>query len=463
VLLPDIEWTSGAVGWPVLAVSAAITIVVGVLIGVAPALRAGRSNLIESLKAGARETGGQWSRVRATLTVAQAAVSVVLLIGAGLFVRSLARVQSLDLGLQPDRVLVTQLRYPARASALTAADASEAARRAAVLADAMHRARSLPGVERASLTIGLPFQSAFGQKLRVPGWDSLPSLKSGNSPLIFAVAPEYFETVGGHLLEGRGFTDADRGGSAPVAIVNQTMAKILWRGKSPVGECLYWGLSNEPLTVCSRIVGVVADANNYRLREDPTFAYYIPFGQERGFGGASLVVRPRTGLEAAVTKELRGMILALDPSVSFVRTSLLQDEVDPQIRPWKLGAAVFTLMGVLAVLVAAVGLYSVMSYLVAQRARELAVRIALGARTANIVSLVFRSGVGMVIVGVIVGTTVSIWAGRFLAPLLFDTSPRDPAILGGVGLMLIAVGVLASVVPALRASRVSPADALRAE
>jgi len=133
------------------------------------------------------------------------------------------------------------------------------------------------------------------------------------------------------------------------------------------------------------------------------------------------------------------------------------------MRPWKLGATVFTLIGVLAMLVASVGLYSVMSYLVAQRTRELAVRIALGARTASIVSLVFRSGVGMVVAGVIVGTIVSVWAGRFLGPLLFDTSPRDPAILAGVGVLLIVVGMLASVVPALRASQVNPADALRAE
>ncbi|HVE34943.1 MAG TPA: ADOP family duplicated permease [Gemmatimonadaceae bacterium] len=463
VLLPNVEWTASAIGWPILAISAAIAIVVAAAIGLAPALRAARPDLIESLKAGVRESGGQSSRLRATLTIVQAAVSVVLLVGAGLFVRSLVKVKSLDLGIQPDRVLVTRLHYPSHASVLSRGNGAEVTRRASVLESAMRRARALPGVEHASLTIGLPFQSAFGQKLRVPGWDSLPTLKSGSNPLIFAVGPDYFETVGGRILQGRGFAAADRRGSEPVAIVNQTMASILWRGRSPVGECLYWGLDNEPLTVCSRIVGVVANANNWRLREDPMFAYYIPFGQERGFGGATLVVRPRPGLETSVMTELRTMILDLDPAVSFVRTTRLQDEVDPQMRPWKLGATVFTLIGVLAMLVASVGLYSVMSYLVAQRTRELAVRIALGARTASIVSLVFRSGVGMVIAGVIVGTIVSIWAGRFLGPLLFDTSPRDPAILAGVGVLLIVVGILASVVPALRASQVNPADALRAE
>jgi predicted permease len=462
VLLTNIEWTSGAVGWPVLIASAATVIIVTLLIGLAPALRAGGSDLIESLKAGSRESGGQTSRLRASLTIGQAAVSVVLLVGAGLFVRSLVRIQSLDLGVQPDRVLVTGLRYPSNANVQRSQDSAEVARRAAVLVDVMNRARALPGVEHASIAIGLPFQYSFGQSLRVPGWDSIPQLTGGNSPLIFAVGPDYFETVGGHVLEGREFTAADRKGTEPVAIVNQTMAKVLYRG-SPVGQCLYWGRSDQDLNTCSRIIGVVADMHQYRMKEDPSFAYYIPLGQERGFGGSKLVVRPAKGFEAQVTNKLREMILSTDPQVTFVRTTLLQDEVDPQIRPWKLGAAVFTMLGALAVLVAAVGLYSVMSYLVAQRGRELAVRIAMGARAESIVALILRSGVGMVAVGVIIGLTASLWAGRFLAPLLFETSPRDPAVLGAVALMLIVVGVMASVIPAARAARVNPAEALRSE
>jgi predicted permease len=462
-LLPDIEWTSSPVGWRIIVASAVLAVLVGALIGVAPALRAARTDLSDSLKTGVRETGGRTSHARSTLTVAQAALSVVLLVGAGAFVRSLMNVRSLDLGIQPDRVLVTQLSYPSNASALSAKDAPEHARRAALLVDVMTRARRIPGVERASLTIGLPFQSSFGQYLRVPGWDSVPRLKGGNDPFIAAVAPDYFETVGTRILEGRGFRNTDRAGSEPVAIVNRTMATILWRGRSPVGDCLYWAVSRDSLNTCSRIVGVVADANSWRLREDPGFVYYVPFGQEKGFGGPILVVRPRRGAEAPVTKAIRDMVLTMDPRVTFVRTTLLQDEVDPQMRPWKLGATVFTLLGALAALVAAIGLYSVMSYLVAQRRRELGVRIALGARTSNIVQLVFRSGIGMVAVGVVIGVVVSLWAGRFLAPLLFDTSPHDPAIIGGVVVMLLVVGVLASVAPALRAARVDPTEALRSE
>jgi ABC-type antimicrobial peptide transport system permease subunit len=240
------------------------------------------------------------------------------------------------------------------------------------------------------------------------------------------------------------------------------MAKMLYRGAA-IGTCLYWGQSNEPLTTCSRIVGVVADMHQARVKEDPSFAYFIPLGQERGFGGSKLVVRPAKGFEAQVTTKLREMILATDPNVTFVRTTLLQDEVDPQIRPWRLGAAVFTMLGALAVLVAAVGLYSVMSYLVAQRGRELAVRIAMGARAGSIVALILKSGVGMVAVGVVIGLTASLWAGRFLAPLLFDTSPRDPAVLGAVAAMLVVVAIMASVIPAARAASVNPAEALRAE
>jgi predicted permease len=190
VLIPGVEWPSAPVDIRVLVVSAGVSVVVGLVTGLAPALRASRPDLTASLKAGAREGGGQSSRLRAALTVSQAALSLVLLTGAGLFVRSLAHVRAIDLGFQPDRVLVVQVRYPTVARLGDPAAAGEVARRRSVYVDAVRRARQLSDVEHASLSVGLPFQSSFGQSLRIPGWDSIPEFKAPG-PFLSAVAPDY--------------------------------------------------------------------------------------------------------------------------------------------------------------------------------------------------------------------------------------------------------------------------------
>ena len=460
--MPGVEWPSAPVDLRVLGVSAAIAVAVGLVTGLAPALRASRPDLTASLKAGARDGGGQTSRLRGVLTVSQAALSLVLLTGAGLFVRSLMHVRAIDLGFQPDRVLVVQVRYPTAARIGDASAAGEVERRRSVYLEAMGRARRLSNVERASLSVGLPFQSSFGQYLRIPGWDSIPEFKAPG-PSISAVAPDYFKTLGTSLLEGRVFTANDRAGSEPVAIVSRAMARTFWHRDHVVGECLYWSTSKDSLTTCSRIVGVVADAHAWGLKELPALNYYIPFGQERGMGGTALLVRPAPGREADVTRSVRALFLSIDPSISFVNAVSMQNAIDPQVRPWKLGAAVFTLMGVLALVVAAVGLYSVMSYLVAQRTREIGVRMALGAQARSIVLLVLRNSVSMAAVGVAIGMVIVLWAGRFIAPLLFDTSPRDTGVLLGGAATLLAVSVLASAVPALRAKRVNPIEALRSD
>jgi hypothetical protein len=298
--------------------------------------------------------------------------------------------------------------------------------------------------------------------LRIQGWDSIPQFKAPG-PSISAVAQDYFETVGTRLLEGRAFTAADRAGSEAVTIVSRAMAQTFWPGRSAVGECVYWGTSKDSLNTCSRVVGVVADAHAWGLKELPALNYYIPFGQERGFGGTTLLVRPVPGAETEVNRAVHNMLLSIDPSISFVSSSSMQEAIDPQVRPWKLGAAVFTLMGVLALVVAAVGLYSVMSYFVAQRTREIGVRVALGAQASSIVGLVMRSSLALAAAGVAIGMAITLWAGRWIAPLLFDTSARDPGVMIGVASTMIGVAVAASIIPAVRAKRVDPMEALRSE
>jgi len=462
VLLSDVEWTSSPVDGRVLAVTAAIALGVGIITGLVPALRASRPDLTASLKSGVREGGVRGARLRAALSVAQAALSIVLLAGAGLFMKSLASLRALDLGMRPASMLVVSPRWPAIAAGDSAAQAAERARRERVLVDALARVHALPGIDVASLVVGLPFRSGYQQFLRVPGWDSVPHLPGGGDASISAVTSDYFAAAGTRVLGGRAFTPEDRSGSEPVAIVSDIMARTLWPKGDAIGQCLYTSPARADNPPCARIVGIVADVHRFRLREKPSMHYYVPYGQERGMGGTYIVLRPH-GDPSSVIPEVRALVQGMDPTIEFVDASTLQSDIDPEMRPWQLGANVFGMMGMLALLVAAVGLYSVMSYLVAQRTHELGVRIALGASSRNIVAIVLRSSVGMTLIGVAIGLGLSLAAGRFIEPLLYATSPRDAGVFGGVCAAMLAVAVMAAVIPAMRAKRTDPMEALRSE
>ena len=458
VLLPNVAWTDSTVDLRVLAVTAVSAVVTGVLVGLAPALQSTRLELTSALKSGIREGGAQRSRLRTLLTVTQAALSVVLLVGAGLFVRSLWNVYGLQLGLEPGRVLTVSFDWPAVAGQSSEARQQERVRQNAFYVEALARVRAMPGVERAAVVVGTPFQSSNSTKVRVPGRDSIPALPGG-TPLIRAVSDDYFATAGTRLLRGRAFTAADLSTGARVTVVNETMAKTLWPGREAIGECLL--IDTMP---CASIVGVVEDARRFSLREEQAMQYYIPLGQERalGFGGRKLFVRP-TGSGAGLPERLRAAMLRLNPGIGFVTVEPLQQSLDPQIRPWRLGATMFGLFGALALLVAAIGLYSVISYLVTQRTHELGVRIALGAQVGDIVGLVIRYGVRLALAGIVIGTVLAYNAARWIEPLLFETSARNPLVFAGVTFVLLVVALIASVVPAWRASRTDPIEALRAE
>jgi predicted permease len=457
-LLPAVAWTSPPVDGRVLAVTTATACLVGLVVGLTPALRASGEDVSSGLKAGARETGGRRTRLRAALTVAQAALSVVLLVGAGLFVRSLWNVRSLDLGFDPERVLTVGIDWPGlgRIADQTARD-QEHTRRKAFYASALERVQALPGVQHAALAVGLPFGMSFSVRVRLPGQDSLPRLPSG-TPSINAVTSDYFATMGTRLLRGRTFTRADHAGSERVAIVNSTMARTLWPGQDPIGECIL--IQDLP---CARIVGIAADGHRFQLREPSHMQYYVPLGQENGFSGTVLLVRPARSDPASIEGSVRSALIAMDANLPYVQMQSLQQAIDPQIRPWKLGASVFGFAGLLALLVAAVGLYSLLSYLVAQRTQEIGVRIALGARAGRLVGLVLRESLAMTLLGVAIGGAFALVGGRYLRSLLFDASPTDPAVYATVAASMVGVAIVASVLPAWRANHVDPIEALRAE
>jgi hypothetical protein len=337
----------------------------------------------------------------------------------------------------------------------------------------LERVRALSGVERASIATGMPFGNRFTIHVRASDGE-IPRLPGGG-PGVSAVTRDYFETMGTAIVRGRSFTDQDGPGTEPIAIVSQLMADRVWPGADPLGKCLYIGGGPTGLVVplgapavaappCSRIVGIAENTYRSRLREDPVMHYYIPAGQEvaLGFGGAALLVRSRDR-SGTVVATARQLLSSLDETITFVNTESLRSRIDPQMRPWRLGATVFAVSGLLALVVAAIGIYSVMSYLIADRRREIGVRLALGARTSDIVRLVFGGSVTMAAAGVIIGEGIALSLGNLVAPLLFATSPRQPLVFVLVGVVLVTVAVFATIGPSRRARRVSAMEALRAE
>jgi predicted permease len=466
-LLPDVQWGS-PLGGRTLLFAAVAALMTGLLVGLAPVVSAGRHDLTRGLRAGSGGDGARGSVLRGGLTVAQAALSVVLLFGAGLFVRSLVNVSRVDLGIDADRLLAVWTVFaPVDDDAGEDVRTAEALRRNTFFREAEADLRAQPGVEAAVLAMGTPLQGGFGVTVRVPGRDSLPTLPGGG-PWITAASPGYFETAGTRILRGRGFEKGEGAGTEPVVVVNETMANVLWPGEDALTKCLLIGDESRVETQlfsdvpCARVVGVARDAHRSGILQQADMHYYIPYGQERGIAGTQILVRPR-GEPLAYIPELRHRLHALHAGITYLLINPLQAPIERQVRPWRLGATMFLVFGSLALLIAAVGLYSVIAYGVAQRRTEIGVRMALGARAGAIAGMIVRQGVMLVLIGIGVGAALALAAGPQLEPLLFETAGRDILIIGAVAGVLMSVALLASLLPAVRAGRTDPLQALRAD
>jgi putative ABC transport system permease protein len=453
VLMPEVSW-GGTVAHPrVLVFTAASALLAGLLAGLAPAVQAGRRTLTGDLKASARDGGARRSRLRTGLLVAQAALSVVLLAGAGLFVRSLRNATAVDLGYDATQVLGVNMDLM---------EAGYTAQQVPMVAEQLlERARALPGVEAAALTTVEPFRTNISVDLRVPGLDSLPVLPGGE-PLLNAVSPEYFRTMGTRIVRGRGITEEDRMGAPRVIVVNETMARVLWPGQEAIGQCVRVGGADS--VPCSTVVGVAEEVRWASLRPEPMMQYYVPFAQRQWGDGTMVSVMVRAAGDAAqLAPMIRRQVFAVAPRLSRVTVQPVQQSVEPELRPWRLGASVFSAFGALALVIAAVGLYSVLAYAVAQRAHELGVRMALGARSTDVLRLVVGEGMRVTALGVVIGVAIVLAAAPRVADLLYGVPARDPWVVASVAVVLLLVAALASVVPAWRAARVAPSTALRSE
>ena len=460
-LFPDGGWTFSVVDWRIQGAVVVFTILTALLVSLVPAIQAGRAEVNDALRGGSRG-GESRSGLRSALTVVQATLSVVLLVGAGLFLRSVQRVNSVDLGMQVDRVLTVELRYPRPARAAGESFSDWLARGSELERMRYRRmvevARRVPGVERAAVSVTIPLNGGVTLSLWTPGRDSIPSLPGGG-PWVSAVGEDYFPTMGTTIRQGRAFTADDREGSEAVVIVNEAMAQALWPGRQPLGECLLIRSRTAP---CARVVGVAADIHRSGLREEPSMQYYVPMGQERGFSGSWLIVRPRGDVTTA-WPALREALQAADPEIRSIDMRFLSQGLAGEIRPFRLGMVAFGLSAALALIVAGLGLYSIMAHAVAWRRHEIGVRLALGARPLSIARLVVGRGTLLATTGIGLGLVLAMAARPWLEPQLFDTSARDPLVLVGVAVLLEAVALLAGWIPARRAVAVSPTEALRAE
>ena len=444
--LPDAAAVSTWTDLRVVSFTVLAVLVAGAVAGIVPAIQTTRADITTALKAGAQEGGYARSRVRTVLLIVQGSLTLVLLVGAGLFVRSLQRAEATHLGYDASRVLLVGVGM--RGTALSDSALQQLMWRMMTLA------RERPDVEAAARIVSVPFQLSLEERLFVSGIDSVTKLGSFDAQY---VSGDYFRTMGTAIVRGMPITDAQSTDSSRVMVVSQSMARALWPHADPIGQCVRIRADTVP---CTWVIGVAEDIKTSSLIHDPGLMYYLPVGLAGSDGGVFIRTRGDAVLRA---EAIRRALQRTAPGEAFVRVTPFASIIDHQTRSWRLGATMFTVFGGLALLVAAVGLYSVIAYGVAQRRHEMGVRMALGAGGGDVLRLVLGQALRTVLVAVAIGIATALIAARWIEPLLFGVSPRDPATLVGCSVLMLMIAAAASAGPALRAARVDPNSALRAE
>jgi putative ABC transport system permease protein len=437
----------------VLAFTLAASVLTGLVFGLAPALSASKLDLNESLKEGGRgATGGRArNRVRSLLIVSEVALSLVLLVGAGLLVKSFLKLRNTDPGFNPENVLTASISLPS-------AQYSEDARIAQFYRQAIERVSQLPGVESVGAITPLPL-SDNGMSITFYPKDGPPPRPGEELVSAARVAsPDYFRTMGVPVVEGRAFSDADRADTQKVVIINQTLARKFFPGADPLGRQLHLGLND----LDAVIVGVVGDVRHQTLDKEAGPEFYVPFAQVP-FGDMSLVVRTRTDDPAGLSAPLRGAVQAVDKDIPLFKLQTMRSLIGHSVARQRFSMTLIAVFAGLALALAMAGIFSVMSFLVAQRTHEIGIRMALGAQRRDILRMVVSHAMRLALVGVVVGLLAAFALTREMASLLYQVSTTDPLIFGGIAALLALVALAACLVPARRATKVDPMVALRYE
>lgn len=440
LLLPDVHWAGGALDVRAVVAAALSAAAVGLLAALTPTLQSWWGTVGMGLRSGGPRGGRTGSLLRSGLLAAQAALAVVLLGGAGLFLQSLQNVAAIRLGFDVDELAWVAVR-------------GDGADELGLQVELAARLESVSGVSGAALASAVPMFGSSATQVAAEGRDSVPDLGPGEYPSYNTVSPEFFAVTGMGLLAGRTF----EAGDVDAVVLSQFMAEAFWPGESALGKCLYLG---DPPGPCQEVVGIVENSRRFGIMDGPTQKYYRPRRADHTGGFVLLRVDPSrwTSIAAAVRAETVDRWGARN-----VEIRRMPDALEPQLRPWRLGAQLFTAFGLLALLVTVVGVYSVMAYAVSQRTHEMGVRVALGAGLRAILRLVVGEGLQVVAVGVAVGLAAALALGRLVESLLYGVSPNDPRALATAAALLLLTGALASLVPGWRAGRVDPARTLREE
>jgi putative ABC transport system permease protein len=438
----------------VLAFALGISLLTGFAFGLVPALHAARKDPLTSLRDGGRTTsaGRGGLRLRGTLMIAEVAMALVLLVGAGLLVKSFARLTRVDLGFDSGNVLAARIQLPARSY-------EENTRRQALYAELQSRVRALPGVSGAALATDLPVSSSQQMGITIEGQ---PPVEPGSNPLVNGVqaTPEWFGTLGIPLVSGRGFELSDGAGAVRVALISKAGAKRLFGEDSPLGH--RYKVGNAAATgPWITIVGVVGEVANGGFDQIPLGTVYTPVTQ--GETEAVWIAVRTGGKPESLTPGLRATLAAIDPGVPLSSVSSVEDVVSSLFAAPRFAMLMLLLFATIAVVLAAVGIYGVISYSVSQRAHEIGVRMALGARRAEVVGMVVRQVVVLAGAGIGLGAVGALGLGRVLRKMLFQVTPSDPVTIVAMVAVLAAVALVAAALPAWRASRLDPVSALRDE
>jgi putative ABC transport system permease protein len=439
----------------VLAFTLGIALLAAIICGLVPAWKISRSDPGKSLNSGGRSQSGTvaFGRARGLLVIAEFALSVVLLAGAGLLIRSLLAIQSVDTGFEPERALTMRVTLPAD---------MQARRRKAFLDSVMERVRALPGVRAAGAIDGL-FQlgGASNLGLRSIEGHAVEPRDKWTALTWKTISGEYLQAMGASLLRGRFFSDEDGPDSPLVALINESMAHRYWPNEDPIGKRFKGqdkrGRNDDWLTV----IGVVGDMRSHGLERQPT-PYVFEWSRQSGEIPSDLVIRT-TGDPARIAMTLRGAVRSLDQTAILSKITTMEEQLSEQTAPRRFQTSLLTLFSILALALASTGVYGVMRYTVVQRTHEIGIRMALGAQTRDVLRLIVGEGVKLAFAGSLIGLGGACALTRLMKNLLFNVSATDPMTFIATPLLLMVIALLACWIPARQATKVDPLVAIRNE
>jgi predicted permease len=427
-----------------------VALLTAVTIGLAPAIKVARPNLIEALNVGGRGGTVGWgrSRLRSLLVVTEIALALVALIGAGLFVRSLQSAQRIDPGFESKKLFVFAFDLGALHY--------EEGRAQQYFRAAVDRASAVPGVDSATIASNFPLGGGLGRTVFPEGQDEASGYR-GTLTQLNDVAPNFFQTLRIPLAGGREFADADRKDTHQVAIINEAMANQFWPDQNAVGKRFHFFGE----TQLREVVGVVRNTVVNNFGEDPQPLAYLPITQD--FAPAVTMQVRTSGRPESVIAAVRSQVQSLDTNLALTNLNTIEELVDQGLWAPRVGAGLLAVFGALALLLAIVGVYGVLSYSVSQQTREIGIRMAMGARTASVLALIVRQGMRLAFVGLALGLVAAFAGMRVLSSLLFGVSAHDPVTFAGVSFILATAAILGCYIPARRAAKIDPITALRYE